>query len=91
MRANWIPRLQNEEADALTNSDFRHFSANRRINVNLDSLPFVMLNDLFAEGEAYLSELAALKDQEKKRKLSSPGSPKGARRKDEKLRVSQPW
>ena len=25
IRANWIPRLQNEEADALTNSEFHHF------------------------------------------------------------------
>ena len=24
MHARWIPRLQNEEADALTNGDFRH-------------------------------------------------------------------
>ena len=50
-----------------------------------------MLNELFAEGEAYLSELAELKDQEKKRKLRSAGSPKGARRKDQRLRESQPW
>ena len=26
MRARWIPRLQNEEADALANGDYRHFS-----------------------------------------------------------------
>ena len=50
-----------------------------------------MLNDLFAEGEAYLSKLAALKDQERQRKLRSPDLPKGARRKDQKLRESQPW
>ena len=26
MRAHWIPRLQNQESDALTNFDYRHFS-----------------------------------------------------------------
>ena len=26
LRALWLPRLQNEEADALTNLDFRHFA-----------------------------------------------------------------
>ena len=31
MHARWIPRLQNEEADALTNGDFRHFDPKRRI------------------------------------------------------------
>ena len=25
-RVDWVPRLQNEEADALTNGDMRHFS-----------------------------------------------------------------
>ena len=91
MCANWIPRLQNEEADALTNSDFRHFTESRRVEVQLDKLPFAILNELFAEGEAYLSELAAWKEQEKKRKARSPVSPKGRRRKDPKLRESQPW
>ena len=31
LRAQWLPRLQNEEADALTNCDFRHFDAAKRI------------------------------------------------------------
>ena len=33
LRANWLPRLQNEEADALTNSDFRHLTLARRVPV----------------------------------------------------------
>ena len=40
LRARWIPREQNEEADALTNSDFRHFSADLRIPVLLEEMPF---------------------------------------------------
>ena len=31
---DWVPRLQNVEADALTNSDFRHFEAENRIDVD---------------------------------------------------------
>ena len=87
------PHEKNEtvEVSELTNSDFRHFTAGRRIDVDLGTLPFVMLNDLFAEGEAYLSELADLKDQELKRKLRSSGSPKGGKRKDQKIRETQPW
>ena len=81
--------LRSGEAQAA--KDLRHFPLNRRIDVNLGKQPFVMSNDLLAEGEAYLSELAELKDQEKKRKLRSAGSPKGARRKDPKLCISQPW
>ena len=67
-QARWIPRLQNEEADALTNGDFRHFSEARRIPVNLEDLDFRVLNDLFKEGEEYSTELEALKLAERKAK-----------------------
>lgn len=61
------------------------------IDVNWVHQLLVTLNDLFAEGEDYLAELAALKDQEKKRKLRSPDAPKGAKKTDPKLRETQPW
>ena len=61
LRAQWLPRLQNEEADALTNGDFRHFSPERRIGVNLDTLPFGVMPALFAQGEAYVAEIASMK------------------------------
>ena len=50
-----IPRLENEEADALTNGEFHHFRAERRIPVDLEKLEFI--NELFAEGEKYVKEL----------------------------------
>ena len=65
LRANWIPRLQNEEADALTNLDFRHFQEKHRIQVDLVSLPFGVMPDLFSEGEAYVAELERLKAESK--------------------------
>ena len=39
LRARWLPRLQNEEADALTNVDYRHFSADKRIPVDVSFAP----------------------------------------------------
>ena len=92
LRANWLPRLQNEEADALTNSDFRHFDMSKRIKVDLDKLGFVLMNDLFSVGDAYVEELAILKDQEKSRKNSStlmPPPPK--RKKGDTLSEREPW
>ena len=59
-RANWIPRLENEEADALTNWDFRHFDPARRLDVDLQKLEFGVLNELLDVGERYLGEVAAL-------------------------------
>ena len=63
-----------------------------RIEVDLDSLGFVVLNDLFAEGDAYTSELGALKLHQKERKASSAGKvPPAKRRKSEALREKDPW
>ena len=52
----------------MTNGDFRHFDASRRIPVELESLKFRVLNDLFSEGDEYVADLDALKQAEKKAK-----------------------
>ena len=57
LRARWLPRLQNQEADDLTNGEFRHFDARRRIPVDLDRLGFEVMPVLFPAGDEYLSEL----------------------------------
>ena len=44
LRARWLPRLRNQEADALTNSEFGHFEMANRIDVGLTTLPFVVLS-----------------------------------------------
>ena len=92
LRANWLPRLQNEEADALTNSDFRHFDPNKRIDVDLGTLDFKILSKLFAVGDEYVEELAKLKEKDKLRRETSnaeAGQPK--RRKSDALRERDPW
>ena len=65
LRARWLPRLQNQEADDLTNDEFRHFDLSKRIPVDLETVGFAVMDKLFAEGDAYIKELdvarAALK------------------------------
>ena len=92
LHARWIPRLQNEEADALTNGEFEHFDPNLRIPVDLDKLDFIVMNELFEEGENYVKELAELKEaeKEKKRKSAAEGSERRVK-KGPKLRETQPW
>ena len=65
LRANWLPRLENEEADALTNDDFRHFSPDLRIPIKLEEMRFGVMRGLFDSGEAYISELEKAKAAEK--------------------------
>ena len=91
LRARWIPRLQNEEADALTNSEFHHFRAENRIDVQLDQLEFIVMDSLFAVGEAYLEELAQLKEGEKRRVEAEGVTPARKRKKGEPLRERDPW
>ena len=90
MRANLIPRLQNEEGDAL-NSDFHHFSEDKRVQVDLDTLPLVVLRDLFEVGKVYLEERAVLKAVDKKRKASLGLSGEKAKKKSEILHEKSPW
>ena len=97
LRAKWLPRLQNEEADALTNLDFRHFDPAKRIPVELNSMRFGVLDALFKHGEEYITELEAAKAAEKERaaKELQEGRAQGGGRKRKKasdsLRERDPW
>ena len=92
LHARWIPRLQNEEADALTNGEFHHFDSSLRIPVDLGELKFNIMNSLFEEGEAYVEELGSLRKvaAEKKRATASEGPARKAR-KALPLSVRDPW
>ena len=97
LRAKWLPRLQNEEADALTNLDFRHFDPAKRIPVEIDSLKFGVLHELFAEGEAYISELEKARELQKSlaAKLVNNGKGEGRKKRlkraGDSLREREPW
>lgn len=65
LRANWVPRLENQEADDLTNLEFKSFDPAKRLEVDLDTLDFGVLRELFAVGDAYLEEIETLKANEK--------------------------
>ena len=94
LRADWIPRLQNEEADALTNWDFRHFDPKRRIDVNLNDLKFNIMNDLFAAGDTYFKELEDLRSKGKVAAAAASSSATGEKRRKKKgaaLKDRDPW
>ena len=91
LRAEWVPRLQNEEADALTNSDFRHFRAENRIDVSLKDLNFGVLDRLLESGEAYVAETEAAKLAYKELRALEPKGSARRKRKGEGLRETDPW
>ena len=63
-RARWLPRLQNQEADDLTNDEFHHFDPKKRIKVELKDLNFEIMDRLFAVGDSYIKELGSARAAE---------------------------
>ena len=97
LRANWLPRLQNEEADALTNLDFRHFKKENRIPIDLSKIRFGALDDLFAAGESYTAELEEARSRAKAAKsiekdnARDPLTRKRLKAASDTLRERDPW
>ena len=82
-----MPRLENEEADALTNADFRHFDVKKRLPVDLENIGFKVLPMLFRAGEEYVADL----EQKKGLKTSQPGAGGKKRKMGQSLRERDPW
>ena len=81
--------MENEEADALTNSDFRHFSSEHRVDVDMERLPFGVLPRLLETGEAFIKEL---NDMKAAKALSCEAAGRKRRKiKGESLRETNPW
>ena len=78
----WVPRLQNEEADALTNGDYSLFDADKRVNVDIENTEFIAMRELLTAAEEYEKALQAQKEAKAKEKspprADTPG--KGKRR-----------
>ena len=92
LHARWILRLQNEEADALTNEDFRHFNMSLRIPVDLANLNFIIMNDLFQVGDAYVEEVNRLKEAAKSERTLNGNRVQGRKTPAHaKLGSTDPW
>ena len=95
LRARWLPRLQNQEADDLTNEEFRHFDPKRRIHVELKSLGLEVMDSLFSAGDEYMADLenarASEKRKEELRRQSGVQRAEKKAAKGAKLRDTDPW
>ena len=59
LRLDWTPRLQNREAGALTNGDFRDFHPDRRVRFDLDLFEDVVLRDMLEAGVDLYEDIRA--------------------------------
>ena len=93
LNLEWCPRELNQEADDLTNGKFEAFDPNKRVEVDLGTLPFVVLPDILAEGTAFYTNAMALRDLQKfAREQRGPLlRATEMKRKPAALRVKEPW
>ena len=80
----WLPRLQNQEADALTNDDLTRFDERLRMRFDLSTFKGLILSDMLACGTELHEEIRSAQ----RRKTERHGQ-RG--RKSDALRVVQPW
>ena len=89
LRANLVPRLENQESDDLTNREFKSFDVKKRLNVDLERLDVGVLRQLFDVGDSYVKELDEPKAQAKARAGERVGRKHTLA--GERLRERDPW
>ena len=83
LQLEWLPRLQNQEADNLTNEIFHGFSMERRARFNMEAYEGLVLQAMLDLGmELYEDVREARKQKMSKAKRAKISEP---------LRVSDPW
>ncbi|CAE8726071.1 unnamed protein product [Polarella glacialis] len=71
----WVPRLQNIEADQLTNGDYRGFDPAKRVRVDIAKHRWVVLNSMLQQGRALYSVIRKGRIESSKRKLDKLAGP----------------
>ena len=81
LNLGWIPRLQNIEADAITNAEFGHFTDSNRVEVSVKEVNerLILLPHLLKIGEEFMLGLREAKAEAKagRRCRRSQGSERG--------------
>ena len=85
LELHWLPRLQNVEADALTNNDATRFDPCRRVRFDLQESNGLVMGEMLAAGTELHAEIKNSKAWQK------TGSARAKVRKVDTLRVKDPW
>ncbi len=88
----WLPRWQNDEADRLSNGDFRGCDPRLRIRVDIEAYEGLVLKRMLKAGlELYdeIREAKIAKVRDKLKRTELDGEPVQAKR--AKLRETDPW
>jgi hypothetical protein len=89
LELGWIPRGQNEEADALTNKEFGGFDMEKRIVKDFGDLEFEILDELMMKAGELDADIKLAKSS-KEAKGDKPGD-KHLKRKRGETKWKDPW
>ena len=86
LELQWVPRNQNEEADALTNNRTELFDKAREVKVDLAQLEFVVLPEMVRVADDLYAEV-------RRRRAAKKEEPptRGSRKRGRPLRERDPW
>ena len=90
----WVPRDQNEEADALTNGHFNQFDPKLRMEINIADFKWLIMDKMLKVAEDVYQEV---KSRREARRVTAAAAPVPAavgesrRRPQERLRARDPW
>ena len=87
----WVPRWQNQEADDLTNERFDDFSASNRVEVQFESLEFLVMGRLLEKAGKLDEELKLFKTSKEAKRLTMKDAGSSSKAKKGQLRWQDPW
>ena len=85
LSVSWAPRDVNQEADDLSNGKFDGFDPALRVPLDLATITWELLPQLLRDGEVFYTELALV------RAAQPQGNASKKQKKEEALRVRDPW
>jgi bisphosphoglycerate-independent phosphoglycerate mutase (AlkP superfamily) len=91
MDLKWIPRGQNELADALTNKDFKAFSRDKRMHVEVADLGFIILPQMIDVAEHLYEKVKIQKTEREMRRKEGRGEEGRKAKPSERLKAREPW
>jgi hypothetical protein len=79
LNLGWTPRDQNEEADALTNGDFAAFDKNRRVEVDVSKVKWLILPRMLEVSQHIYDRVRTAKMEGGPPKAGAPTKPRNFR------------
>ena len=72
----WVRRDENQEADDLTNQEYGKFDSRKRVEVNKDTISWIVMDRLLESSSRPYEDIKNLKEEKKRKKATDEGGGK---------------